>query len=425
MNAEDLRRRVEDVLRPCAGCGTCQSVCPVYAAQPWEGGSARGKLRALRALVRGDIAKAADVPDAHGQESALHRLLGECMLCGRCTDQCPNGVEAKALFREARAYFAQGGHAGLTAKLALEQLLPGKSLFRSFMAAGFAGKPALDALLRRFSGLTLRFPALSGVERLPSVAARSFVERMPEELHGPKGAPRIALFAGCVTSWLRPSLGETLVRALQRHYTVIIPKSQGCCGIPALSGGFPHAAKLLMLRNMAALHACNADMVLTPCASCTHMLAHEAETLLAEEPGGDVSRVAAKVMDVTRFMAENPQVFAGNPGKLEKIFIHTPCHLRKDAEGADAPANLARTLGLDFSHDARGRCCGGGALVPMFQPELSTRICGTPLQTFETFRNGSDACALVTSCNGCFVQWTRLLPPGTPVLHPLEIQLGR
>lgn len=411
MNAESLRSRVEDVLRPCAGCGTCQSICPVYAAHPWEGGSARGKLHALRAFVHGNI----------HDEVALARLMDECMLCGRCTDQCPNGVEAKALFREARAFFAQRGHAGKIAELALERLLPSSGLFRSFMAAGFAGKPVLDALLRQFSGLALRFPALTGVERMPKLVARSFVERMPTELAGPKGAPRIAIFAGCVTSWLRPSLGETLVHALQRHYTVIIPKTQGCCGIPALSGGFPHAAKVLMLRNLAALLACKADVVLTPCASCTHMLANEMQALLGEEFDNEANDIAAKVMDVTRFMAENRPVFPAAPSSIKKLFIHTPCHLRKDVAGANMPAALAETMGLEYAHHAPGQCCGGGALVPMLQPVVSANICAAPLRDFATFKKDSADCALVTSCNGCFVQWTRLLPAGTPILHPLEV----
>ncbi len=64
----------------CIGCGTCLTHCPVYAEEPREELTARGRNQHIRSLL--------EMP---GGATAL-KDLGKCLLCGRCTMVCPRGL---------------------------------------------------------------------------------------------------------------------------------------------------------------------------------------------------------------------------------------------------------------------------------------------------------------------------------------------
>lgn len=395
----------------CALCGTCQKECPVYGARRREGLSARGRLRLLTARFEGYLDK--------NTEKALAEAADQCMLCGRCSKNCPNDVPGMETFKAARAFFAETGvSAGMLSprRLLLARMLPSPRLFRAMLALCRSGKPLLDQLLTRFSGLSMLLPLLAGAEKLPPVASHAALFDVPDEVAGPAGAPRVALFSGCLGTWMRPGLLRATIRSLSRRFTVSIPKLQGCCGLPALSGGFPEAATLLMERNIEALMAARADLIVTPCASCAHTLAHETPGRVSPAMAEKAALLAPKVRELSLLMAEEPGLClpAGKNGS--PVFVHVPCHLSVSFGVSCAPGDVLRRAGIDTFTDGGEQCCGGGALVPQLNPGLSTDV----FQRARAAFNRSGAAIVATECSGCFIQWTRCLPTAR-VLHPVEL----
>ncbi|MDE7134653.1 MAG: 4Fe-4S dicluster domain-containing protein [Rikenellaceae bacterium] len=62
----------------CIGCGGCSATCTAGALTDYN-------FRKLHLLAR------------RGETSALRKQLNNCMLCGKCTLQCPRGVNTRGV----------------------------------------------------------------------------------------------------------------------------------------------------------------------------------------------------------------------------------------------------------------------------------------------------------------------------------------
>ena len=378
----------------CARCGACQAVCPVYQAGRREVLSARGKLRLVDELARGVLA-----PDRR-----LARLLTSCLLCGRCQANCPNLTPATEGLRAVRAVLSD--HLTPTKRLAVTQVLPRP---RAMSAAAAAGRLALGSLPPD-SGLRLR--GLAGLEHLPLPASRPFLARVPRVIPGPKGSPRLGLFAGCVGNHLRPELLARAVHILSRGFSLVIPPQQGCCGLPAVAAGLEDTARTLARRNLAAFRAAGVERVVTTCGSCAHALAHELPRLAGETlPGG--------VVEISQVLADHPKLIRGSRAHLSgPVALHHPCHLGVGLGVTEEPRAVLAAAGVEIAPMAGEElCCGGGGLFMLSHPELSRAVFAPRARAFQD----SGARTLATSCSGCYLQWRRGLGPETAVVHPLEL----
>lgn len=394
--AERARRAAE----ACVRCGACMAVCPVYLAGRREELVARGKLHLMRGMAEGELAAG----------PRTQRALGRCLLCGRCQAACPNQVPAPDGIAAARSVLAGELGAPLIKRAALTSLLPEPG--RLGLAAR-ALAPALKAA-PALSGLHLRLPALSGLERVPAPSGPSFWSDAPRSVAGPKGAPRLALFIGCVASYLRPELARRMLRLLSRRFNVIIPPGQGCCGLPAVAAGLDEPAARLARRNLAALSEAGADLVVTACGSCAHTLVTELPRLA---PGAEAERIAGRVREVSQVLCEEPALLAGL-GAGRAAAVHDPCHLKVGLGVSEEPRAMLRAAGAEVVDMAGAdQCCGGGGLFSLAEPELSQKILSPRLAAFAQ----SGAPALATSCSGCWLQWRRGLDAKVPVLHPIEL----
>ena len=63
----------------CIGCGTCLVSCPVYAQEPCEELTARGRNQHIFDLLE-------------AKDDEAKKDLFKCLLCGRCTMVCPRGI---------------------------------------------------------------------------------------------------------------------------------------------------------------------------------------------------------------------------------------------------------------------------------------------------------------------------------------------
>lgn len=401
-----LARALAEVAR-CCRCGACSGVCPVYGALPREELSARGKLQIISCLDQGLL-----IP-----RRGLAELLGRCLLCGRCTANCPNQSDAAQAIALGRQALAQAVGAPAAKRLLLERALPKPERLELLAAAGRLAQPLLRAL-PRLSGLRLRLPGLSGLERLPALAARPFLADAPIEVPGPAGAPRLGLFVGCLTNYLRPELATKAVRLLSRRYTVVIPPGQGCCGLPALAAGLAAPAAELGQDFRRLFNAARVERVVTLCASCAHGLAVEGPRLAPPEEQEAAQELAHRVVEISQVLAGHPRLLAGLGSVGAPAALHHPCHLRQGQAPRPETAAMLSAAGVELAQMAGAdQCCGGGGLFSLSQPQLS--------QTIFAPRNAalaaSGAAVLATSCSGCYLQWRRGLPAQVKVVHPIEL----
>ncbi len=89
---------VQKEARRCVKCGNCLSQCPVYLETLEEPLAARGKMALVEALQEDD-------PE---YTKRFSKILSQCLLCGTCTENCPNGVNGDEIIREARSLLVKG-----------------------------------------------------------------------------------------------------------------------------------------------------------------------------------------------------------------------------------------------------------------------------------------------------------------------------
>ncbi|RJX31829.1 MAG: (Fe-S)-binding protein, partial [Desulfarculus sp.] len=123
--ASPLAQALEEVAR-CCRCGACAGVCPVYGARPREDLSARGKLQLLAGLGQGAL-----IP-----RRGLAEIMSRCLLCGRCTANCPNQAGAAQAIALGRQALAQEAGAPLAKRLLLGHALPRPGRLDRLAAAG-------------------------------------------------------------------------------------------------------------------------------------------------------------------------------------------------------------------------------------------------------------------------------------------------
>lgn len=389
----------------CAQCGACMSVCPVYRVGRREDMVARGKLRLLKGLDEG-LLKA---------DRQLQKTLGRCLLCGRCSANCPNFTPAREGVQAGRAALASQTGVTFSKRLVLAEALPQPSRLDKAAKAGYWAQRALPF----DSGLLHRLTGLQGLERLPRLAKRPFLEDAPAEVAGPKGAPRAAFFVGCVANYMRPELARQAVALLAKRFNVVIPPEQGCCGLPAIAAGLSQSARRLAKRHLAVLRAARVDLIVTACGSCAHTLAHEMPVLLGQAESA--SRLAGRVREISQVLAEDEALLRGltaAPGLSGPVAVHDPCHLKIGMGVSEEPRKILQKAGVELAAmSGADQCCGGGGLFAVNEPQLSDAIFEPRAQGFEA----SGARILATSCSGCAIQWRRGLAPNIPVIHPIEL----
>jgi glycolate oxidase iron-sulfur subunit len=404
----DGLRFIKNETQACVSCGACQGVCPIYQVEPLEKHAARGKLKLLKAADQGFL--------EYDQE--LARDLKYCLLCGRCSANCPNGIQGAESFSRARRILKNQGKDHSPPATLLAQAVKNAKRLNTLVSAARVARPALEKLFPPNSGLWLKLPGLKGLDKLPAMAQQPFLKQAPQEIPGPAGAPRLAFFVGCMANHLRTDLAWKAVRILSKAFTVVIPQDQGCCGLPALSAGNNQVAGLLARTNMTALEQAGADLIVTTCASCAHALSKDLPGVLPLQFEGRALDIAGKVREISQVLAENQNLVKGRAHFAGPVAVHDPCHLKIGLKASEEPRVVLRAAGLDITEMTKpDACCGGGGLLPLNQRNLSEKIFQPRAEDLEK----SGALALATSCSGCFTQWRRFTQEGIKVVHPVEL----
>ena len=151
----ELRARAE-LAAKCRSCGTCRSVCPVFAEIGTEGSVARGKVALIRSVLEGD----ADLSEIFEDRVLL------CLNCKTCVANCPNSVPVDDLILAARHDLVESGRLPLVRRLIFRLLLNRGRLLPPFGRLAWFAQRWLLRGLPQGSPLRIVLPLAGAVPRI-------------------------------------------------------------------------------------------------------------------------------------------------------------------------------------------------------------------------------------------------------------------
>jgi glycolate oxidase iron-sulfur subunit len=241
----------------------------------------------------------------------------------------------------------------------------------------------------------------------------------------------VAFFVGCLIDKLYPQVADAVLRVLAHHGVGIhLPAGQGCCGIPALSGGDTQTFRQLVRLNLELLDdpAAPGDFLVTACATCSATIKKLWPLMMADaEPAIQerVAALAAKTLDISQFLVDKvgvaPAAIGPAAGRIPLTY-HDPCHLKKSLGVAAQPrallqANPAYSLKEMSESDW---CCGCGGSFTLQHYEASAAIGKRKRDNIAA----SHCRVVATGCPACMLQITDMLSQAglrVQVKHAVEI----
>ncbi|RJQ49740.1 MAG: (Fe-S)-binding protein [Desulfobacteraceae bacterium] len=374
---ENGSKSVSAEIDNCAKCGSCRSVCPVFAEYGLEKKAARGKIALCQAASEGAL------PLSEGLDEALE----DCLLCLACTENCSRGVQTHKIVKAARA-----------------------QLFRKLAKKEKYGAPfpaALPEAVPERSGLRY---FLHGGENIPPIRCPSFRKTHAESFQAAEPGDTVLFFTGCFIDHVFPAVGEAVLKvftALQCR--VVATDSQGCCGASAVASGDMETARSLAVENIEAFDGNHP--VIVACASGGRMLKFEYPEIFGE---GDPRRkkaesLAARTFDISEYLAERigMQVISSRIKDRcrQPLTYHDPCQLSRGQKIRNAPRTLLEAACGENLIETRlsNLCCGSGMVYGVSCPETSKKILSKKIE--DLIRSGAKTVA--TGCPVCMRQLSK------------------
>ena len=265
----------------CVKCGLCLAHCPVYKEELLEVASPRGKVQLSRALSEGKLELSEQVKEA---------FFSTCLLCGSCVANCPSGVQGEHLFSGVRWRAKQKYGIDWKKKLMFQVMASKWLMSKSAALGGWArrnfGGPWIESKLKA--------GALS-VDRIPPFNEKAFSDTVPEVVAPKTGKAKakVLYFHGCATNYVFGSIGNAVVDVLSRMgVEVLIPKEQGCCGLPIFLSGDRETSVEIIREALKIFARKDVDAVLVDCGTCGAALKNEYVHLLK-----DLRELGEKVTD--------------------------------------------------------------------------------------------------------------------------------
>jgi FAD/FMN-containing dehydrogenase/Fe-S oxidoreductase len=397
----------ERLSKPCATCGKCNTVCPVYDVSQEESNGARGWFHILTA-------------SDYSYEKAS-RVVEACVNCKSCFAVCPAGIDVSTYILDKRAEHPNR-LAGLIFAL---QARPW--LFESLLKlAGWTqpvwdrpnGRAALEYLSRPLLKYISPTARLSRDIILPPLAKRTLRQRFSRLTQDNDGSGTVAYFHGCAANYFVDGVGDAVIRLLQRQGTRVALPRQRCSGTPIETYGHPDRVRECARFNIESL--LRYETVVTGCASCTFMLKDYARLLTNEKERAQAAELAGRVKHIAEYLIQRDVQLPEATGtdSVRTVAYHSSCHLRA-AGVLNEPRDLLRRVpGLRYveMRDA-DRCAGGAGTFIVKNPAQSREI-------FERKRRAivdSRASMIATSCPACMIQLKTGMRGNIPVKHIAQI----
>jgi glycolate oxidase iron-sulfur subunit len=386
MNTETDFDRIKELVNNCDRCGTCLTVCPLYAVKPWEASAARGKNSIARVVAE----------EALAIDDAVVKAMNYCLLCKACTANCPSKIKTDEAMILVREHIAK--KCGIAVSHKAIAFLMGSRLCVDLAAKAMAVMKLfrLDKLL---AGIMPREFARSQFQRMlagPAILEGS-AERMPEKAVTGK---RIAYFKGCAMKMMFPDAAASSLKLLQQTADVTVPESD-CCGMPHLAHGMREQAMLLAKSNIDRFG--DFDLIVTDCASCGSMLKEYGHLFREDAKWKDkAAAFSRKVRGLSEYL--HASGYSPHHKKDVVITYHDPCHLVRGQGIKKQPRELLKAAGKYVEMPNADVCCGGAGTFQIDFPEESQKI----LQKKFAGVRQTKAQILVTECPACLIQMAKI-----------------
>jgi len=418
-----IMKTLDQAVARCSRCGICQSVCPLYNVTKNESDVARGKLMLLDGLMRSVF---------EDPKGVLQRL-DRCLLCGSCAASCPRGVNTLEIFLNARIIISECRRMPLIKKIIFRRLLSNPEFFDRIISWG----AKWQYLFFKKTNFQLDVSCSEMVS--PLLSNRWMVPLAPVPFHQisselvkteKKSGLKVAFFVGCLLDKVFPKVATDIVRILNYYeVNVIIPSSQGCCGIPALSAGDHLTFNRLVEYSLNQFDPSGFDYLVTGCATCTATIKKFWPAMFkpaSEDQAVAVRQIAEKTYDINQFLVDIIGVKDSDKAEQHAarpiVTYHDPCHLRKTLNVYSEPRRVIQSnTAYSFKEmpDA-DTCCGMGGSFNLTHYTLSTDIGKKKVASIESI--GADVVA--TGCPACMIQLADMLARGKKqirVAHAIEI----
>ena len=409
---------VKEQLMKCVRCGSCRSVCPVFAEIRNETVAPRGHVFMVQMLRDGNIEPTNDV----------NQRLTSCLMCESCTVNCPSGIDIHELNAAARAYITEKNSSS-GKNLVFDKLWTNPPLLRSMIKCMWGvQKTGLQSMARKIGLMKILPGDLSKAEKIMSSVPFRSAKSQLKEYNPAVGEKKftVAYFLGCGTDLLNPNIALASVNVLTNNgCDVIVPKNMKCCGLPQIANGKLGTAQTLLTHNVKVFNSIEADYVVTDCGSCSSALSLKNLEFMLH--GLDIDEEArsfsSKVIDLTCFLVDilDIKLPEEKPHKMT-VTYHDPCHLINAQKISAQPRRLLNRIpGMELVEmvDAN-KCCGGSGTYSLTHYDLSMKILAKKMKNIKN----TGAKIVATCCPSCIMQLkhgSNINRMDLKILHPIEI----
>ena len=351
----------------CTRCGECLRFCPIYSERGEEEINPRGKIQTIKKFIRAQYGLWAKIfgPKKLSEEEIkkFSEMVYHCTLCGECGLQCPVSIDSKNLW------------------LALKEVLVDLGTY-----------PKNIELMKKY---VLTNYNISGEDNALRVEWLGALENLPAHQYQKERA-EFVYFVGCVSSYfpMAHKIPQGVVKILDKANVdfTLLGGTEWCCGFPLIGAGFRKEIQGLIQHNIEGVKGRGAHSIIFACPSCYHTWQEEYQTDL---------ELYHSTQFILRLIKEGMIRFK-NEDKI-KVTYHDPCDLGRASNVYGAPREILRAMpGVEFvelaDHAERCKCCGGGGLLEMIDPELGAALAKEKIKQIQA--TGADL--LITACQQCF-----------------------
>jgi FAD/FMN-containing dehydrogenase/Fe-S oxidoreductase len=394
----------------CVGTGKCRrhdggTMCPSYMATKEEAYSTRGRSRLLFEMLRGEPLRAG------WRDETIKDALDFCLACKGCKTECPVNVDMATYKAEFLAHYYEGRPRPIAAYLF--GLMPWWARAASLAPSAVNALAAAPALAPWFK----RLASIAPQRRLPAFAQQTFRRWYDDGKRARVSTGRrVMLWPDTWNNYFHPQTARAAVEVLESAgFSVVLPRSNVCCGRPLYDYGLLSMAKGWLARIVADLRdeirAGTPLVGLEP--SCISVFRDELLNFFPNDD--DARRLSSQTFLLTEFLARTVPEY--HPPLPRRAIVHLHCH-HKSVLDKTAQGRLFEAMGLQCETPDTG-CCGMAGAFGFERAHYDVSIaCGERvlLPAVRTVDEDTIVVADGFSCREQIAQQTNRV-----ALHPAEV----
>lgn len=351
----DLPNNMEDGAFACAGCGFCRSVCTVFAPDPWEDNSPRGKWYMLKEYAKGNLAF----------DQAMATKINLCTTCKRCDTVCEVSLHMAHEFMGVKPYLLDA---------------------KEFENTGLADVRTNVLTTGNFWGA-------------PSEGTEWRTDDMRFSKEG-----AIGYWPGCWSSVVTKNAPQNAVHLMNAAGVepVFLGDEQTCCGLYHALGGYSDDFTQRVKDNLELMNSRGIRTIVTSCPGCFATFTENYKSV-ADELGIPCDIEFKHIVVYLSELVEQGELIFPE-GEPIAITYHDSCHLGRWFDKYEEPRRVLEAIpGIELREMEHNReeaqCCG---LVGAFY-DLPTVAHSAITRVTEAEATGAQY--LITNCAGCASQF--------------------